>query len=96
MDLKVLFELEDYFDFTEVIKDILNTAMAKDDELDRALIDASYQLQEVALYIKVNIKRKIYTFKAGSVFDNEFQGDVFDVGNDEHPVYRYEFLCLWG
>lgn len=93
------FELEDCFDFTEGNKKILlNTAMARDDELDNALIDASYQLQKRSGFIHQSKykKKDFYTFKAGSVFDNEFQGDVFDVGNDEHPVYRYGIPMFMG
>lgn len=72
-------------------KILLNTAMAKADELPLALQGANYLLQKRSGFIQQSRykKRDFYTFKAGSVFVNEFQGDLFDVGNDEHPVFRY-------
>ncbi len=88
------FTLEPCYDFPQGDKKILlNTAMAKEDELEEALRGANYLLQKRAGFIhESNYKKQdFYSFKAGSVFVNTFQGDIFDVGNDQHPVYRY---CL--
>ncbi|NLJ90555.1 MAG: type III-A CRISPR-associated RAMP protein Csm4 [Clostridiales bacterium] len=86
------FEIKDCFEFPEGNKKILlNTAMAKDSELDGVLDGANYLLQKRSgfIYQSRYKKRDFYSFKAGSVYENEFTGDIFDVGNDEHPVYRY-------
>jgi CRISPR-associated protein Csm4 len=35
-------------------------------------------------------KRDFYSFAAGSVFQNKFEGDIFDVSiKGNHPVWRY-------
>ena len=49
--------------------------MARDDELDRALIDASYQLQE-SNYHQSKYKRKISIHLKQGLFDNEFKGCI--------------------
>jgi CRISPR-associated protein Csm4 len=93
------FEIKDCFDFPEGEKKILlNTAMAKDIELEKALDGAHYLLQKRSGFIHQSRykKRDFYTFKAGSVFINEFKGDIYDVGNDEHPVYRYGIPMFMG
>lgn len=86
------FEIEECFEFPKGEKRILlNSAMAKQEELDTALEDANYLLEKRSGFIHQSKykKRDFYSFKAGSVFKNQFKGDLFDVGNDEHPVYRY-------
>ncbi|NLK01405.1 MAG: type III-A CRISPR-associated RAMP protein Csm4 [Clostridia bacterium] len=77
---------------------LLNTAMARDEELDQALEGANYLLQKRSGFIHQSRykKRDFYTFKAGSVFKNKFEGDLFDVGNDEHPVYSYGVPMFMG
>lgn len=86
------FEVVDCFDFPKGNKKILlNTAMARDEELENALEGGNYLLQKRSGFINQSRykKRDFYSFKAGSVFEHEFSGDIYDVGNDEHPVYRY-------
>ncbi|MFY9198367.1 MAG: type III-A CRISPR-associated RAMP protein Csm4 [Acutalibacteraceae bacterium] len=79
-------------------KILLNTAMARDDELEKTLEGANYLLQKRSGFINQSKykKKDFYTFKAGSAFENEFSGDVFDVGNDEHSVYRYAVAMFMG
>lgn len=86
------FSIEKCFDFPKGNKKVLlNTAMAKEEEVESALDGANYLLQKRSGFIQGSRYKKqdFYSFKAGSVFENQFQGDIFDVGNDEHPVYRY-------
>lgn len=86
------FETVNCFEFPKGNKKILlNTAMAKDTELDKALDGADYLLQKRSGFINQSRykKKDFYSFKAGSVFENKFSGDIYNVGNDEHPVYRY-------
>lgn len=93
------FEVEDCFEINDGQKKILlNTAMAKEDELEKALEKANYLLQKRSGFIHQSKYKKqdFYTFKAGSVFENEFSGDIFNVGNDEHPVYRYAVPMFMG
>lgn len=86
------YSIEECFDFPQGNKRILlNTAMAKETELPLALEGAHYLLQKRSGFIHGSRYKKqdFYSFQAGSVFENKFTGDLFDVGNDEHPVYRY-------
>ncbi|HZJ83114.1 MAG TPA: type III-A CRISPR-associated RAMP protein Csm4 [Clostridia bacterium] len=93
------YSVEKCFDFPKGNKKILlNTAMAKEKELEKALDGANYLLQKRSGFIHQSRYKKqdFYTFKAGSVFENEFEGKIFDVGNDEHPVYRYAIPMFLG
>lgn len=93
------YALEECFEWRDGEKKILlNSAMAADDELDQVLAGANYLLQKRAGFIHQSQykKKDFYTFKAGSVFDNTFAGDIYDVGNDEHPVYRYAIALFMG
>ena len=93
------FEIEEAFQFPEGNKKILlNTAMAKEVELEEILEGANYLLQKRSGFIHGSRYKKqdFYTFKAGSVFEKGFKGDIFDVGNDEHPVYRYAIPMFMG
>lgn len=86
------YTMEACFDFPKGNKKILlNSAMAKEGELESALEGASYLLQKRSGFIHQSRYKKqdLYTFQAGSVFENCFEGEIFDVGNDEHPVYNY-------
>lgn len=75
----------------------LSTCMAKDDELEKALEGARYLLKKRSGYVSsfsyadtLLKKRDFYSFAAGSVFKNRFEGDIFDVSQDgNHPVWRY-------
>ena len=93
------FEVQECFQLPKGDKKILlNSAMAKQEELENALQGASYLLQKRSGFIHQSRykKQNFYTFKAGSAFENEFKGDVFDVGHDEHPVYRYAVAMFMG
>lgn len=93
------FAVEECYEFPQGEKKILlNTAMAKDDELEKTLEGANYLLQKRSGFIHESRykKRDFYTFKAGSIFTKEFEGDIFDVGNYEHPVYRYGIPMFMG
>ncbi len=93
------FEIEECFKFPQGNKKILlNSAMAKEDELERSLDGANYLLQKRSGFIHGSRYKKqdFYTFKSGSVFENGFRGDIYDVGNDEHPVYRYAVPMFMG
>lgn len=75
----------------------LSTAMAKPQELEKALENARYILAKRSGFVLSNNyadtlmrKKDFYAFKAGSCFENVFEGDVFDVADGgSHPVYRY-------
>ena len=93
------FELDECFDLGDGgHKILLNTAMAKDGEIESVLEGAGYLLQKRSGFINQSRykKRDFYTFTAGSVFTKKFEGDVFDVGNGEYPVYRYEVPMFLG
>ncbi|NMD38594.1 MAG: type III-A CRISPR-associated RAMP protein Csm4 [Christensenellaceae bacterium] len=86
------YTIEKCFDFEKGNTNILlNSSMAKPAELENCLEDANYMLQKRSGFINQSRYKKqdFYTFTAGSVFKNTFEGDIYDVGNDEHPVYRY-------
>ncbi len=75
---------------------LLSTAMAKEDELENTLQDASYLLLRRAGFTDggkthtTRRKRDFYSFAAGSYFKSPFDGDVVNVANGGvHPVYRY-------
>ncbi len=75
----------------------LSASMAKDEEVETALKNASYLVFKRSgfIYSPVQIKQLVkkkdfYAFKSGSCFENKFCGDIFDVSeNLPHPVYRY-------
>ena len=93
------FEIKECYKFPQgEMKVLLNTAMAKDGELEKALEGANYLLQKRSGFIHKSRYKKgdFYAFKAGSIFTGEFEGDIFDVGNDEHPVYRYSVPMFMG
>ena len=45
----------------------------------------------MASYSEMHLKKHdFYVFAPGAVFENRFEGDVFDVSiHGAHPVYRY-------
>lgn len=80
----------------------LSDALPREDELESALENASYNLIRKSGFVAsadypnrgegYKRKRDLYVFQAGSCFKNRFQGDVFDVsapGQGRHSVYRY-------
>lgn len=76
---------------------LLTTCLPREAELDRALEGASYQLVRRAGFVASNTyassprkKRTQYYLDAGSVVNNRFSGDVYEIGtNGTHRVYRY-------
>lgn len=75
----------------------LSVSMAKDNELEKAIENSRYSLVKRSGFIyspnyadTMRKKKDFYSFKAGSCFENAFEGDVFDVsGEGRHKVYRY-------
>lgn len=75
----------------------LTAALPKEDELEKALINASYSLirrggfvQSAKFSDKAVKKQTQYFFKSGSTFEEKFQGDIYNVAKGgNHPVYRY-------
>ncbi len=75
----------------------LSVSMAKNEELEGCLVNATYTLKKRSGFVssatyadRMLKKRDFYAFGAGSCFENTFEGDVFDVSQDgSHPVYRY-------
>lgn len=97
-------------EFDERLKDgferymSLSVCLAKENELEKTLDGASYDLVKRSGYVwsdtysqKPLRKNDMYCFKSGSVFKNTFSGDVFDVSNNgNHPVYRYAKPMFFG
>ncbi len=79
------------------MKICISTAMAKPEELEKTLENARYILAKRSGFVlsqnyadSLMRKKDFYAFKAGSCFENTFDGDVFDVSDGgSHPVYRY-------
>lgn len=75
----------------------LSVCMASDDELESVLCGASYKMLKRSGFVQSATysdnqvkKRDFYMFSAGSVFKEEFCGDIFDVSiKGTHAVYRY-------
>ena len=76
---------------------LLSTSMAKEDEIERSCEGARYTIKKRSGFIQSdrysdNLVKKndFYSFSAGSVFINPFEGNIFNVGTKgTHPVYRY-------
>ena len=76
---------------------LLSNALPMENELERALEGAAYLLDkrsgfvDSSSYAETQLRKKdLYTFRAGSCFQNQFEGDIFHVETDgAHPVYRY-------
>ena len=75
----------------------LSVCLPKDNELDGAMENATYDLIKRSGFVASESysetplrKRDLFCFKGGSVFKNKFEGDIFDVSSGgAHPVYRY-------
>jgi CRISPR-associated protein Csm4 len=82
----------------------ISSCMAADSELSDALSGASYKLVKRSGYVQSQTysdmpmkKRDFYMFSAGSVFENKFDGDIFDVSiKGNHSVYKYAKPMLIG
>lgn len=76
---------------------LLSGAMATNEELEGIVPESRYLLIKRSGFISSKTystteekKRDFYLFKAGSCFVKQFEGDLFDVGNNgQHPVFRY-------
>ncbi len=77
---------------------LLNTALPKENELEKVIAGARYSLSKRSGFIASSTysdtnqrKKDLVMFKAGSCFNNRFEGDVYDVSSSigKHPVYRY-------
>lgn len=75
---------------------LLSASFPREEELETALEDAAYQVIRRGGFAASDggrnpLKKKTqYFFRAGSMFSNRFEGDLYTVGRvDGHPVYRY-------
>lgn len=75
---------------------LLSSALPLDEELDSALEDAAYLMDERTGFVSGDgplplKKRPLCTFRAGSCFAAPFTGQIADVAPEglPHPVYRY-------
>lgn len=75
----------------------LSISLPKDDELEKALADASYGIILRSGFVSsynyaehFQKKRDLYCLRAGAYIKNLYTGDVYDVSvKGRHPVYRY-------
>lgn len=84
----------------------LSVCLPQKEEMESAIDNSSYSLIKrsgfVASYSysnseKFQKKNDLYVFKAGSCFENCFQGDIYDVSaGGNHPVYRYAIPMFLG
>ncbi len=83
----------------------LSTSFPKDEELDQALDGANYKIQKRSGFISSpsfsdspRKKKAFYTFQSGSTFLQKFEGDIFDLSNNNgtHPVYSYQKALFLG
>lgn len=82
---------------TETKAVLLTTSLPRDEELDRALDGAGYQLVRRSGFVASDTyaesprkKQTQHYLAAGSVVQNRFSGDVYEIGTyGNHPVYRY-------
>lgn len=92
----------DLFNQSGKHKMLLSTAMVDSDEASKISEQDYFSIQRRSGFIQSPnyasrlVKRKdLYTFQAGSVFKNIFEGKIFNVGkNGNHPVYRYA-KAMW-
>ncbi len=90
-------ELEELLEKQSDKNMLLSGALPTEDEMDNALIDASYLLEKRSGFVassdyaeEQQKKKDLYVFVAGSCFVHSFSGAVYDVSNGgRHPVYRY-------
>lgn len=82
----------------------LSVSMARDEQLEKALVNAGYMLVKRSGFINSQTysdtqrkKREMYCFAAGSCFENRFEGYVADLSDGgSHPVYRYAVPMFMG
>lgn len=76
---------------------LLTTSLPRDEELDYSLEGAGYQLVRRSGFVASDTyaesprkKQTQHYLAAGSVVQNRFSGDVYEIGTyGNHPVYRY-------
>lgn len=83
---------------------LLSSAAPREMELtDDLIADAKYRLERKGGFVQSashastpRKKRDLWVFRPGSVFDGQFEGDIFDVNDTPggHPVYRYA-RAMW-
>src|SRR5690625_3705933 len=97
---RFIYSTDEAFDLREdkLGKILLTTSMAMDNELDEVMEEAVFLLDKRSGFIHGSGYKKVdfYSFKPGSVFTKGFKGQIFNVGNDEHPVYRYGIPIFMG
>ena len=86
----------------------LSICLPKEEELEKSLDKASYIIVKRSGFIASSSyantfrkKKDIYMLEAGSVYINEFTGDIYDVSERDknigtHPVYRYGIPFFMG
>lgn len=76
----------------------LSISLPRKDEMEKVLDNASYLLVQRSGFVASESyqttwmkKKNLYCFQAGSCFEKEYEGDVYDVSSEggKHPVYRY-------
>lgn len=85
-------------------KILLSVALPRDEELECALNEASYQLSKRSGFVASSDyadewrkKKELFVFVSGSCFEQLFEGDVYDVSDGgSHPVYRYAKSLFMG
>lgn len=84
----------------------LSICLPKEDEIERKLENASYSVVKRSGFIASDTysntfrkKRDFYMLEAGSVYENEFVGDIYDISEKDfgsHAVYRYGLPFFMG
>lgn len=75
----------------------LSISLPTDDELSNSMRNANYEIVKRSGFVSSETyssnpqrKNNLYCFKSGSVFENRFDGGIYDVsGQGNHAVYRY-------
>lgn len=81
----------------------LSISLPRESEMEAALCHAQYQVQKRSGFVasfeyapEFRKKRDIFLLSAGSCFEGNFQGDIYDVSDGgRHPVYRYAKPIFW-
>lgn len=75
---------------------LMTSSLPKNQELDQAMTNASYSMIRRGGFIfspqigKLVKKDTQFFFASGSVFQNRFEGELYNVcPNEVHPIYRY-------
>ena len=82
----------------------LSAALPTEEELEKVLENASYQLIRRGGFIDSTTyadnyqkRKEVYLMTAGSSFETSFQGELLDVSDyGAHPVYKYAKAMLMG